>query len=89
MTGTKGERVYPDSEGHLWLRKGQYGQDVRGNWVVRPPGPFQRAGVISDTHTVGEFPDGTITVCPSIVRMDESGFELWQGWLQRGVWHDA
>ena len=79
-----GRRVYPDAQGHLSLREGDYGRDERGVWIVRPPG--RNAGSIP-LHEVVEHGDGTITVSPSILLTDVDG--QWHGYLEHGVWREA
>lgn len=78
-----GMRVYPDADGNLTLRDGDYGQDKEGIWYVKPPG--QHMGTIED-HTVREHKDGTITVSPSIVVADHLGRRSWHGYLRKGKW---
>jgi hypothetical protein len=76
-------RVYPDADGNLTLSEGDYGQDSRGVWCVRPPG--QHAGGIPN-HDVTEHDDGTITVYPSIVLYETDGGIAWHGYLTGGEW---
>lgn len=74
-------QVYPDDNGNLTLKEGDYGKDGRGHWCVRPPGCH--AGSIPK-HKVEEHEDGTITVSPSIVLQD--GRKSWHGHLRKGQW---
>lgn len=76
-----GRRVYPDEQGNLILKEGDYGCDGRGVWCVRPPGCH--AGGIPH-HTVTEHEDKTVSVNPSIVL--DHGTMRWHGWLKKGVW---
>ena len=76
-------RVYLDDVGDLRLSEGDYGQDSRGVWCVRPPG--QHAGGIP-SHKVTEHDDGTITVRPSIVLHNPDGSQAWHGFLIKGEW---
>lgn len=78
---TEGKRVYPNTEGHLYLKDGEYGQDSDGMWFARPPG--NHAGSL-ERHEVEEHQDGTITVSPSILIND--GRSEWHGYLRRGIW---
>lgn len=75
-------RVYVNEVGDLLLREGDYGQDSKGIWSVRPPG--HHAGGIPD-HEVEEHEDGTITVKPSIVLTDPP----WHGYLTKGEWKES
>lgn len=82
-----GRRVYPDKDGNLFLKSGDYGFDPKvGHWLVRPPG--RHAGGIPD-HTVVEHEDGTITVSPSILFEGVVPEEGWHGYLEKGVWREA
>lgn len=75
-----GRRVYPDKDGDLWLKEGDYGQDKNGVWLARPHGC--NTGNLS-RHEVTEHDDYTITVTPSILI---TGEKSWHGYLTRGVW---
>ncbi len=84
-----GRRVVVDSEGHLRLAEGDYGQEADGTWTVRPPG--RHSGGIPE-HEVEEHEDGTITVTPSILfhgTEPEGEYSDWHGFLRRGVWSEA
>lgn len=80
----KGRRVYPDSEGHLVLKEGDYGKDPRdGNWYARPPGKKNHMGNLAK-HEIEEHEDGTITVKPSILvsyeyadKKSGAGMDIW------------
>jgi hypothetical protein len=78
---TEGKRVYPKEDGRLLLSEGEYGRDVSGAWLARPPG--NHMGDLSG-HEVTEHEDGTISVSPSILIND--GRSEWHGYLRRGVW---
>ena len=80
-TKTPGKRVYPNSEGHLLLKEGEYGKGNNGVWYARPHG--NHAGSL-DGHEVKEHEDGTITVSPSI--LINNGRSEWHGYLRQGVW---
>lgn len=84
MATTKGQRAYPNAEGHLVLAEGEYGQDNDGVWHARAPG--NHMGDLSD-HEVVEHADETITVSPSILIDD--GRNKWHGYLKRGVWEEC
>ena len=71
-------RIFPNEQGHLILKPGDYGKDNNGLWWVRPP--KGGAGVLD--HEVVEHEDGTITVSPSILGPEYHGF------LERGVWRE-
>lgn len=83
MKTTKGERVYVNTEGRLFLKEGQYGQDKYGTWYARPPD--HHTGNLSN-HEVLENQDGTITVSPSILIND--GRKEWHGYLRNGIWEE-
>lgn len=81
----KGRRVYPDNEGHLWLKPGDYGKDPRNNhWMARPP--KGHTGDLNN-HEVIEHDDGTITVTPSILII--AGRDTWHGYLEKGNWREC
>ena len=79
-------RREPNPDGTISLGDGDYGQDGKGEWHVRPPG--QHMGSIPQ-HTVTEHEDGTISVSPSIKLNDEYGEQIWHGWLVNGEWDEA
>lgn len=79
----KGQRAYPNSDGHLLLKEGEYGK-WKGDWYARPPG--QHMGCLRN-HLVEEHEDGTITVSPSILISD--GNTQWHGYLRRGIWEEC
>ncbi len=76
-------RAYPDNDGNLILKDGEYGQDKRGVWYFRPPGGYHMGSLVR--HTVTEHKDGTITVAPSILLTDWE-FGKWHGYLIKGEW---
>lgn len=76
----QGHRVYPDEQGALRLREGDYGKTVEGVWMARPPG--SHAGDLRN-HDIIEHEDETITVSPSILAED------WHGYLEHGVWRSV
>lgn len=91
----KGTRVYPNAEGHLLLKEGEYGlrtDDTRkpgGVWYCRPPGSHMGSLM---AHTVTEHEDGTITVSPSILITygdAENAKFNWHGYLEKGVWRSC
>lgn len=84
MNTVKGSRVYPDTEGRLWLAEGAYGKSKEGVWYARPFG--QHTGSL-EKHSVVEHDDGTITVSPSILIRSHKG--VWHGYLENGVWREV
>lgn len=80
-----GRRVYPDENGSLTMREGDYGRDGTGVWFCRPPGMHMGS---LEKHEVEEHEDRTITVSPSIL-LDEPGAGSWHGYLERGVWRSC
>ena len=90
MANIQGCRIYPREDGHLYLKEGDYGFDLKvGHWVVRPPDCH--AGGIPN-HTVIEHEDKTITVSPSILLedIDEQGKpKTWHGYLEHGIWREV
>lgn len=90
VTDNLGHRIYPDKEGNLLLKEGDYGYHPRLDcWMGRPPG--QNAGSFCK-HTVTEHKDGTITVSPSILLQEtnEAGelIIVWHGYLGSGEWKE-
>lgn len=81
MTGT---RKFPDENGQLLLKEGDYGKGTDGVWYARPPGNHMGS---LEAHEVTEHEDGTITVSPSILIND--GRSVWHGYLERGVWRQV
>ena len=82
----KGRRVYPDKNGELHLKEGDYGYHPRAGWQCRPYG-FHVGGI--GGHDVVEHGDGTITVSPSILLtdFDTDGKTIqWHGYLEKGIW---
>ncbi len=87
----KGHRIYPDKDGNLNFKPGDYGKDPRDdNWYARPPGVDNMMGSLKE-HDVTEHKDGTITVKPSILVHYEWGDKKWQwhGFLEGGVWREC
>jgi len=80
-TITPGKRLYPNAEGHLILRPGEYGKDNEGHWWCRPP--RGDIGTLDD-HEVVEHDDHTITVRPSILLEG-----VWHGSLTFGIWEEV
>ena len=76
-------RAYPDADGNLFLKEGEYGKGAGGHWYVRPPGGYHMGSL--EAHTVEEHEDGTITVSPSIL-LDDWEFGKWHVYLVRGEW---
>lgn len=77
----KGTRAYPNAEGHLLLKEGEFGKGNDGIWYCRPPG--NHMGNLK-AHKVTEHEDGTISVEPSILIDD--GRSQWHGYLTQGFW---
>ena len=78
-------RRQPDSNGHLWLAEGEYGQcGLGGIWYCRPHG--HHTGSL-EHHDVVEHADGTITVSPSILLTGPNG--QWHGYLEHGQWREV
>lgn len=94
-------RVYPDENGSLRLKAGDYGKDADGTWACRPPtkhfpGLEKQQHPLSGNlsgHQVTEHEDGTITVSPSILIQYTWGNPPisveWHGYLERGVWREC
>lgn len=86
----QGRRVYPNPDGTLSYREGDYGFDpVHNRWFARAPGCH--LGDLS-LHEITEHDDGTITVPPSILHhdFDENGNPKdWHGYLEHGVWREV
>ena len=85
MKGIKGRRVYPDDDGFLKLKPGDYGKETNGVWMARPPGKVHMGCLVN--HTVVEHADGTITVSPSI--LITQGDVQWHGYLKQGIWEET
>jgi hypothetical protein len=79
----KGKRVYLNKAGELLLASGDYGKDVNGDWLARPP--VGHTGSLIK-HTVIEHEDGKITVSPSILITDNQN--SYHGYLERGIWRE-
>lgn len=79
-----GERIYPDSEGNLWLKEGEYGKGTDGIWYAKAPGLKSGFGSLQN-HQVTEHDDGTISVSPSIVMENHTGY--FHGFLKNGIWN--
>jgi hypothetical protein len=90
----QGRRLYCDDSGDFWLdpehsteagdcQPGDYWQAGDG-WAGKVPNGM-RCGLRH--HVVTEYPDGTITVAPSILLTCPGAPEWdWHGFLERGVW---
>ena len=81
-------RVYPDANGNLPVKDGEYGKHPDGTWRGKTPnGHYVR---LDSRWKVVEHKDETITVTPSIhITVDDrkgNTHELWHGWLTDGVW---
>lgn len=78
----------PDSR---LLDPGQYGKDVNGTWIGRPPNTEMLANLAA--HRVVEHEDGTITVEPSIligpIKLTGAEGEQWHGFLRAGEWEEC
>ena len=81
-----GQRVYPNKEGHLWLKEGEYGKDSDGVWSIRTPNGL--CGCLIN-HSVIEHEDGTITVSPSILVSNGEGGKSYHGYLEKGIWREV
>lgn len=81
---TEGKRIYPDKDGNLSLKPGEYGKDKDGIWFARPPSKAHIGSLFA--HEVKEHPDGTITVSPSI--LIQQGDISWHGYLKNGIWEE-
>lgn len=81
----QGTRKYPNQDGHLLLKPGEYGKSTNGIWYARPPG--HHMGCLAN-HEVTEHEDGTITVSPSIL-IEYPPMSNWHGYLERGVWREC
>ncbi len=79
-----GKRVYLDINGELFLAPGDYGKDVNGDWLARPP--KGHTGNLKE-HEVTEHEDGTITVSPSILITDSQN--SYHGYLEKGIWREV
>lgn len=79
-----GKRIYPNEDGKMWYKEGDYGKMVDGHWFCRPPG---RHMTWLRDHEVTEHEDGTITVTGSIVITDPG--QSWHGYLERGIWREV
>lgn len=89
-TGKRVELI-PQPGGFQLLKPGEYGRWTDGTWYGCTP---NGEGCNLGAHQVVEEADGTITVSPSIrvsVTRRETGqdFELWHGFLERGVWREG
>lgn len=76
-----GKRKYPDKDGQLLLKSGEYGKSEAGTWFACPPN--YHTGCLA-RHNVIEHDDGTITASPSILIYDAN--TKWHGYLEHGVW---
>lgn len=81
----KGKRVYPDEEGLLNLKSGEYGCYENGTWYAIPFNSKLIANL--NGHNIVEHEDGTITVSPSILVRNHT--LSWHGYLERGVWREC
>jgi hypothetical protein len=89
MNKVIGRRIYPNEEGQLLFSEGDYGYNEKARfWEARPPN--SHTGGLKN-HTVIEHEDGTITVSPSILITNNraSGYEVWHGYLERGIWREV
>lgn len=83
----QGQRVYPNEQGDLLLKKGEYGINPKdGNWYACVPNGHM--GNLAN-HEVTEHEDGTITVSPSILVTRHTGEFLWHGYLEHGIWREV
>lgn len=83
----QGRRVYPDQNGHLFLKPGDYGKSKDGIWVARTPNGI--TGTLPD-HKIIEHGNSTITVSPSIVLYpDCEGRATYHGFLEKGIWREV
>jgi hypothetical protein len=83
----KGSRVYPNENGQLLLKEGEYGINPDdGNWYACTPNGH--LGGLAN-HTVEEHADKTITVSPSILVMTVGKKTVWHGYLERGEWREV
>ncbi len=89
---TQGRRIYADSQGFLpaSLSPGDYAYSpVLEAWLVcAPNGAEGRIDSVS-VHTVTEYPDGTITLSPSLVYTAEKHGRAWHGFLERGEFREV
>jgi hypothetical protein len=83
---TQGRRIAdaPDGAG-LRFSPGDYGR-ISATWFCSTPNGHM--GNL-ENHAVTEHEDGTITVAPSILVMGTKDEQLWNGFLERGVWREA
>ncbi len=81
----KGKRVYLNEDAELLLAPGEYGKNIFGMWIVRPP-RGHLGNVLN--HKVVEHKDGTITVLPSILITDKQD-NSWHGYLEKGIWREV
>ncbi len=80
-----GQRLADGTDWSSSTPDGAYWRDERGTWTAQCPN-----GLLANLakHGVTEYPDGTITVTPSIlVRQPNRG--EWHGFLERGIWREC
>lgn len=70
-----GSRVYSNLYGQLRLPTGGYGQDIHGEWWVRPPGWSSQRVWKKDVY---EHEDGTVTVHQTVA-VNGSTYQLING----------
>ena len=80
----EGKRVYKDKDGNLFLSPGDYGKDINGDWLARPPKGHTGSLI---KHDVIEHEDQTITVSPSI--LITSAKDSYHGYLEKGIWREC
>lgn len=88
MTTMQGRRLQPNADGEYpWatIRPGDF-FCYKGHWYGQTPNGLL-AGLAK--HQVTEHPDGTITVCPSILVHRSNGEPPWHGYLENGVWREV
>lgn len=56
-------------------------------WALKAPNGAE--GTVTTAHIVVEHEDGTVSIMPSLIFLDNNGQQVWHGYLERGVWRSC
>ena len=87
-----GKRVTVREDGHLYMDKGDYGKDTRGDWWVRLPMSGSSMCLLDKKYTVREESGGRITVTGVFedeFRTSEKEADIIQYKLLSGEWREV
>ncbi len=76
----QGRRIYPDMAdgGAMFFAEGDYGRNIFGRWIGKPPG-----GRLGQLGEVIEHEDGTVSAADICIG---NAVKQWRGVIERGVW---